>query len=50
MARKVMTIGSDVYAAILALASLTVLSTAVFVAVKCMMYYGNLFSIAQTGR
>lgn len=50
MARKIMTVGSDVYTAILALASLAVLSTALFVAVKCMMYYGTLFSIAQTAR
>jgi len=46
MAKKIFVASSDVYTAILALASLTVLSTAVYVALKCWMYYGKLFSIA----
>jgi hypothetical protein len=50
MAKKNFTASSDVYTAILALASLTVLSTAVFVAVKCSSFYGTLFSIAQAAR
>ncbi len=50
MARKNTAASSDVYTAILALAALTVLSTAVFVALKCWLYYETLFSIAQAGR
>ncbi|NLW82988.1 MAG: hypothetical protein GXY41_01075 [Phycisphaerae bacterium] len=50
MAKKITAATSDVYTAILALASLTVLSTAVYVALKCWMYYGTLFSIAQASR
>ena len=50
MARKNTAADSDVYTAILALAALTVLSTAVYAAVTCWMYYGTLFSIAQAGR
>ena len=50
MAKKITAASSDVYTSILALASLTVLSTAVYVALKCWMYYGTLFSIAQASR
>lgn len=50
MARKIISASSDVYTSILALASLTVLATAVFVALKCSIFYGTLFSIAQAPR
>jgi hypothetical protein len=50
MAKKLLAASSDVYTALLAMASLTVLSTAAFVALKCWVYYGTLFSIAQAPR
>lgn len=50
MAKKLIAASSDVYTALLAMASLTVLSTAAYVALKCWMYYGTLFSIAQAPR
>jgi len=50
MAKKIISVSSDVYTAILALASLTVLSTAVFVALKSLSFYETLFSIAQAPR
>ena len=50
MAKKNTAPTSDVYTAIMALAALTVLSTAVYVALTCWMHYETLFSIAQVGR
>ncbi|MHC5082601.1 MAG: hypothetical protein ACYTET_01495 [Planctomycetota bacterium] len=47
MAKKEAKAGSDVYTALLALASLSVLATAGFVTFTCWTYYGTLFSIAQ---
>ena len=41
MAKQNNTAANDVYTGILALASLTVLATAVFVAVVCYMHYGS---------
>jgi uncharacterized membrane protein len=38
---------SDVYTALLALAFAVVLSTAIFMMVKCMSEYGTLFAIAR---
>ncbi|MEN8127246.1 MAG: hypothetical protein ABFR90_05505 [Planctomycetota bacterium] len=40
MAKKATSPSSDVYTAILALACLAVLASAVFVTVKCINYYG----------
>lgn len=41
MAKQNVTAENDVYTAILALASLTVLATAVYVALTCWFYYGS---------
>ena len=49
MAKKKSAASSDVYTAILALAALTVLATAVFVTLKCWVYYQTLFSVAKAG-
>lgn len=46
MAKKAINSESDVYTALLALATLTVLATAVFVGLMCLKYYGTLFKIA----
>ena len=44
MAKKVIVI-SDVYTAVLALATGAVIATAVFVAIKCLMDYETIFKI-----
>ena len=44
MAKKVIAI-SDVYTAVLAIATGTVIATAVFVAIKCLADYGTIFKI-----
>jgi hypothetical protein len=36
---------SDVYTAVLALATLSVIATSVYVAMKCMQEYGTIFAI-----
>jgi hypothetical protein len=41
MAKQNNTAANDVYTAILALASLTVLATAVYAALTCWLYYGS---------
>ncbi|MBE0537057.1 MAG: hypothetical protein IH624_15450 [Phycisphaerae bacterium] len=41
---------SDLYTAILALATGVVLTTAIFVAVKCHTDYGEIFTIFQSAR
>ena len=41
MAKQQNTADNDVYTALLALASLTVLATAVFVAVRCLQFYDS---------
>ena len=41
---------SDVFTAILALATVAVLATAVYVGLMCWNYYDTLFSIVQTPR
>lgn len=46
MAKKATQPTSDVFTALLALATLAVLGTAVYVGIKCMAYYGTLFTIA----
>jgi hypothetical protein len=53
MAKRKTAIESDIYTALLALAGLAVLSTAVFVAVMFAAQYGtisNLFKISQIAR
>lgn len=49
MAKKTTSPSSDVYTAILALACVAVLASAVFVTLKCINYYGTdaLIKIAQ---
>jgi len=50
LAKKKITAVSDVYTAILALATLAVIAASVFVALKCWGDYGTLFEIIQKGR
>ncbi len=48
MAKKKMTAVSDVYTAILALATLAVILTSAYVAVRCWFDYETLFKIIET--
>jgi hypothetical protein len=50
MAKRKTVASSDIYTAILALALLSVVSSAVFVAVKCGQYYGwsSLIQVIET--
>jgi hypothetical protein len=49
MAKKAID-GNDVFTALLALATVTALATAVYVGWMCWDYYGTLFSIVQAPR
>ena len=50
MAKKAVKEGSDVFTALLALATMTVLATAVYVSLMCYWHYGTFFPIAQSPR
>jgi hypothetical protein len=50
MAKKAVKEGSDVFTALLALATVTVLATTVYVGLLCYGYYGTFFSIVQSPR
>ncbi|HPD47897.1 MAG TPA: hypothetical protein P5279_14820 [Anaerohalosphaeraceae bacterium] len=49
-AKKPVSAVSDLYTAILALATGVVLATAIFVTVKCHIDYGTIFKIVQSTR
>lgn len=40
-------VGSDIYTAVLALATLSVIATSVYVAMRCMQEFGTIFSIVS---
>ena len=50
MAKKAVNEGSDVFTALLALATVAVLATTVYVGLMCYWYYGTVFSIVQSPR
>lgn len=50
MAKKAVKEGSDVFTALLALATVAVLTTTVYVGLMCYWYYGSIFTIAQSPR
>ncbi len=50
MAKKAIKESNDVFTGLLALTTLTVLATAVYVGFMCHQYYGTLFTIVQTPR
>ncbi|MBL7214567.1 MAG: hypothetical protein ISS71_02680 [Phycisphaerae bacterium] len=50
MAKKTVKEGNDVFTALLALTTVTVLATTVYVGLMCYWYYGTLFSIVQSPR
>ena len=50
MAKKTVKEASDVYTALLALATVTVLAAAVYVGLTCYNYYGTIFTIVQSPR
>ena len=50
MAKKAVKEGSDVFTALLGLATVVVLATSVYVGLMCYQYYGTLFSIVQSPR
>lgn len=45
MAKKAVKESSDVYTALLALATMAVLATAVYVGMMCYLYYGSILTI-----
>lgn len=47
MAKKVIKESSDVFTALLGLATVTALATTIYVALMCYRYYDSLFSIVQ---
>lgn len=50
MAKKAVKDESDVFTALLALATVATLATAVYVALMCQSYYGSIFTIVQSPR
>lgn len=50
MAKKAVKEGSDVFTALLGLATVSVLATAVYVGWMCYQYYGTFFSIVASPR
>lgn len=48
MAKKAVKESSDVFTALLALATVSVLATAIYVGLMCYTFYGTLFTIVQS--